>query len=58
MLSIWGSADRSHPATNAHSLERLYTSVKSVTFEHLGHTPELEEPTLVLAAIKTFLEPS
>ncbi|MEY4891387.1 MAG: hypothetical protein RIQ75_2517 [Pseudomonadota bacterium] len=58
MLSIWGSADRSHPASNAHSLERLYSGVKSVTFEHLGHTPELEEPALVLPAIKTFLEQS
>lgn len=58
MLSIWGSADRSHPASNAHSIERLYHGVKSVTFEHLGHTPELEEPVLVLAAIKAFLEQS
>lgn len=56
MLSIWGSADRSHPASNAHSLARLYPGVQSVTFGHLGHTPELEEPALVLNAITAFLE--
>lgn len=56
ILSIWGSADRSHPAHNAHSLARLYPDVQSVTFDHLGHTPELEDPGLVLSAIKAFLE--
>ena len=56
MLSIWGSADRSHPASNAHSLARLYSDVHSVTFDHLGHTPELEEPALVLDAITNFVD--
>lgn len=55
MLSIWGSADRSHPASNAHSLTRLYCGVHSVSFDQLGHTPELEDPALVLAAITAFL---
>lgn len=55
MLSIWGSADRSHPTSNVHSLSRLYPGVQSVTFDHLGHTPELEDPALVLATMKTFL---
>ena len=58
MLSIWGSADRSHPASNAHSLARLYSDVHSVTFDHLGHTPELEEPALVLDAITNFVDRS
>ena len=54
ILSIWGSADRSHPASNAHSLAQLYEGVKTVTFDDLGHTPELEAPELVLAAILDF----
>ncbi len=58
ILSIWGSADRSHPAGNAHSLARLYADVRTVTFDDLGHTPELEAPDRVLAAIRDFLEPS
>lgn len=56
ILSIWGSADRSHPTSNAHSLARLYSDVQCVTFEQLGHTPELEDPVLVLAAIEEFME--
>lgn len=56
ILSIWGAADRSHPARNTHSLARLYPGVRCVPFDHLGHTPELEDPVLVLAAIADFLE--
>ena len=55
ILSIWGAADRSHPASNAHSLARLYQDVRTVTFDDLGHTPELEAPDLVLAAILDFV---
>lgn len=54
ILSIWGAADRSHPASNAHSLARLYQGVRTVTFDDLGHTPELEAPDLVLTAILDF----
>jgi pimeloyl-ACP methyl ester carboxylesterase len=56
ILSIWGAADRSHPADNAHSLAELYEGVSTVTFADLGHTPELEAPDLVLAAIREFLQ--
>jgi pimeloyl-ACP methyl ester carboxylesterase len=56
ILSIWGAADRSHPVCNKHSLARLYDGVRTVTFEDLGHTPELEDPELVLAAILDFVE--
>lgn len=55
ILSIWGAADRSHPASNAHSLARLYKGVRTATFDNLGHTPELEAPDLVLAAILDFV---
>ncbi|WP_373489041.1 alpha/beta fold hydrolase [Blastomonas sp.] len=55
ILSIWGAADRSHPASNAHSLARLYEGVRIVTFDDLGHTPELEAPDLVLAAVLDFV---
>ena len=56
ILSMWGAADGSHPITNIHSLARLYNDVKCITFDHLGHTPELEEPELVLTAIREFLD--
>lgn len=56
MLSIWGAADRSHPAGNRHTLARLYHDVRTVTFDHLGHTPELEDQALVLAAIADFVD--
>ena len=55
ILSIWGAADRSHPAGNAHSLARLYDGVRTVTFDDLGHTPELEAPDQVLTAILGFV---
>lgn len=55
ILSIWGAADRSHPACNEHSLARLYDGVRTVTFDELGHTPELEAPELVLAAVIDFV---
>ncbi|MFL0355866.1 alpha/beta fold hydrolase [Erythrobacter sp. GH1-10] len=55
ILSIWGAADGSHPASNAHSLARLYEGVQTVTFDDLGHTPELEAPDQVLAAILDFV---
>jgi pimeloyl-ACP methyl ester carboxylesterase len=55
MLSIWGAADGSHPASNAHSLARLYDGVEQVTLDALGHTPELEDPAPVFAAITAFL---
>lgn len=58
ILSIWGGADRSHPAGNAHSLARLYDEVRTVTFDALGHTPELEAPERVLAAILDSIEPA
>lgn len=56
ILSIWGAADRSHPAGNAHSLARLYPGVVCETFKHLGHTPELEDPGSILAAVTEFLK--
>ncbi|MEY4271025.1 MAG: hypothetical protein RLZZ58_2241 [Pseudomonadota bacterium] len=56
ILSIWGDADRSHPADNAHSLAGLYDNVSCVTLAGLGHTPELEDPAQVFAAITAFLD--
>jgi pimeloyl-ACP methyl ester carboxylesterase len=56
ILSIWGAADGSHPEGNAHSLARLYDGVACVTFEDLGHTPEIEDPRAVFAAITDFLD--
>lgn len=58
ILSIWGAADRSHPADNAHTLAQLYPEVTSVTLDGLGHTPELEDPDAVLDAVVNFLATS
>ncbi|MGQ7830791.1 alpha/beta fold hydrolase [Altererythrobacter sp. Z27] len=54
ILSIWGSADGSHPAGNAHSLAEIYDEVETVTLEALGHTPELEDPEGVLRHVLAF----
>lgn len=56
ILSMWGAADRSHPPENVHSLAGLYDDVRTVTFDELGHTPELEAPEMVLATILDFLK--
>ncbi|ALL12712.1 alpha/beta fold hydrolase [Caulobacter henricii] len=56
LLSIWGAADRSHPADNAHSIQRLRPDAACVTFDDLGHTPELEDPQRVFDAIVRFCE--
>lgn len=54
LLSIWGGADRSHPSGNAHTMRRLRTDAECITFDDLGHTPELEDPARVCAAIVRF----
>jgi pimeloyl-ACP methyl ester carboxylesterase len=54
LLSIWGDADRSHPAGNRHAIVRLAPGAVCVSFADLGHAPELEDPARVLEAIQTF----
>jgi pimeloyl-ACP methyl ester carboxylesterase len=54
MQSIWGAADKSHPAQNMHALRRLSPSVTCVTYDELGHTPELEDPERVFETISDF----
>lgn len=56
LMSIWGDADRSHPAQNRHSLTRLVAHAQCVSFSDLGHTPELEDPARVFTAISGFLD--
>ncbi len=56
ILSIWGGADRSHPRQNVHSLAQIYDDVSCVTFDDLGHTPELEDPRRVFEAIVEFTD--
>lgn len=52
VLSLWGEADRSHPRENVHTIRRLAPNARCVSFADLGHTPELEAPERVLAAIQ------
>lgn len=54
LLSIWGNGDRSHPAGNAHTVRSIRPDAVCVMFEDLGHTPELEDPVRVFAAIVEF----
>jgi pimeloyl-ACP methyl ester carboxylesterase len=56
MLAMWGLSDRSHPPENVESAKRLSRNLHFVSFPQLGHTPELEDPAQVYAAISTFLQ--
>lgn len=56
MLSLWGRADRSHPPQNVQALTALRSNVAAVTFDDLGHTPELEDPRRVFEAIDAFID--
>lgn len=56
LLSIWGGADGSHPAGNAHTVRSIRPDAACVTFDDLGHTPELEDPARVFAAIARFCD--
>lgn len=58
VLSMWGAADRSHPPENAHALRAVMPDLACVTFDDLGHTPELEEPARVFEAIRAFVRPA
>lgn len=58
LLSIWGGADGSHPAGNVHTVRRFRPDAACVTFDDLGHTPELEDPGRVFDAIVRFCEPA
>lgn len=55
MLSLWGRADKSHPPQNVHALKALRPDVACVTFDDLGHTPELEDPRRVFEAVESFV---
>jgi pimeloyl-ACP methyl ester carboxylesterase len=55
ILAMWGMADRSHPPENVESPKRLARNIDFVPFPQLGHTPELEDPAQVYAAITSFL---
>jgi pimeloyl-ACP methyl ester carboxylesterase len=56
LLSIWGAADGSHRGENAHTLRHIRPNAVCITFDDLGHTPELEDPIRVRDAIVGFLE--
>jgi pimeloyl-ACP methyl ester carboxylesterase len=55
LLSLWGAADKSHPPQNVHTLRTLRQDVGCVTFDDLGHTPELEDSRRVFTAIEAFV---
>ena len=55
LLSLWGGADGSHAAENAHTLRSLVPDAVCETYPDLGHTPELEDPARVKASISAFL---
>lgn len=56
ILALWGQADRSHPADNAHTATTFSNDVAFKAFPELGHFLELEDPEAAFAAIHEFLE--
>lgn len=57
MLLLWGAKDGSHPDTVRDSA-RTHASgpVTAITYEDLGHFPELEDPSRVLPDILAFAQ--
>jgi len=55
ILAIWGASDGSHTAENAISAKSFSSNVTYLSFENLGHFPELEDPNSILLAINDFL---
>ncbi|MEL7538162.1 MAG: alpha/beta hydrolase [Pseudomonadota bacterium] len=53
-LAIWGKKDRSHSPASWRSARGLAESVDIVTFDDVGHFPELEAPAQVAQCITDF----
>jgi len=48
---VWGQRDRSHRATDPHSIRSLLPQAEIEVFEDCGHFPELENPARYAALI-------
>ena len=55
-LAIWGNQDQSHAPTNKESSSLLGRRVSVVTLDHVGHFPELEDPTGFARLLDDFVE--
>lgn len=49
---IWGIADRTHAASNGHSMEQHAPAAEIVEFRGAGHFPELEQPERFAALVR------
>jgi pimeloyl-ACP methyl ester carboxylesterase len=54
-LILWGGRDRLIPLAHAEHFHHDIAGSQVVTFEHLGHVPQEEDPALTLAAAHAFL---
>ena len=55
VLLFWGDKDTATPIADAHKMERLMPNAGLVVAKGAGHFAMLEEPTLWLASVKSFL---
>lgn len=54
-LALWGTQDRSHTETDKASSSTLARSVTIKTLDHVGHFPELEDPSGFKQLVGEFL---
>ena len=55
VLLFWGDKDTATPISDAHKMERLMPNAGLVVAEGAGHFAMLEQPTLWMASLKSFL---
>ena len=54
-LIIWGKKDKTTPYTDALKMHKLLKNSGIVAIENAGHFPFLEQKSVVLAVIKSYL---
>ena len=56
VLLFWGDKDTATPIADAHKMERLMPNAGLVVAQGAGHFAMLEQPTLWMASLKSFLK--
>jgi len=56
ILAIWGDLDKSHASTASQSVKNLGKNTQLISYNDLGHFPELEDVPRIFGAIRTFLK--
>jgi pimeloyl-ACP methyl ester carboxylesterase len=55
VLLFWGDKDTATPISDAHKMERLMPNAGLVVAQGAGHFAMLEQPSLWMATLKSFL---